>query len=224
MQFSFTKQQIPVVLTSVRVALAPLMIAGASCNWSGLALASMVLAALVSDIYDGVLARRWHCDTAAVRLYDSMADQIFYVCTGVAIWMDRREVLASNAWLLLALLGVEALHYIFELAKYGKPASYHSYLAKTWGLVIAAAVMVTFASAHGGLLVTISLGLGIVCNLETLAMSPMLPVWQRDVPTLRAAWRLRSLDYCGLERNESCAYAARQIPTGGCVGSPVPHS
>ena len=80
------------------------------------------------------------------------------------------------------------------------------------------------ASAHGGLLVTISLGLGIVCNLETLAMSAMLPVWQRDVPTLRAAWRLRSLDYCGLERNESCAYAARQIPTGGCVGSPVPHS
>jgi phosphatidylglycerophosphate synthase len=205
MRFSFTKKQGPVVLTSARVALGPLMIAGARCNWNGLTLAAMALAALLSDIYDGVLARRWHRDTAAARLYDSMADQVFYVCTGVAIWMDRREVLTNNGWLLMALLGAEVLRYVVDFVKYGKPASYHSYLAKTWGLVMASPVIVTFATERGATLMAISLALGFVCNLETLAMSVMLPVWKRDVPTLRAAWKLRSLVYCGLERNDSCA-------------------
>jgi phosphatidylglycerophosphate synthase len=176
MRFSFTKEQVPVVLTSVCVALGPLMIAGARCNWNGLTLAAIVLVALVSDIYDDVLARRWHCDTAAVRLYDSMADQVFYVCTGVGIWMDRREVLTNNGWLLMALLGAEALRYVVDFTKY-----------------------------RGGIPMAVSFALGIVCNVETLAMSAMLPAKKRDVPTLRAAWKLRALDYCGLERNDSCA-------------------
>jgi len=56
-----------------------------------------------------------------------------------------------------------------------KPASYHSYLAKTWGLVMAIAVIVVFATiarnhAHPG-----GLALGIACNLEGLTMSLLLP-------------------------------------------------
>jgi TonB family protein len=43
----------------------PVLIAGAVCSWNGFALAGIVIAALVSDIWDGVLARRWRCDTAA---------------------------------------------------------------------------------------------------------------------------------------------------------------
>lgn len=191
MQFSFTKQQIPVVLTSVRVALAPLMIAGASCNWSGLALASMVLAALVSDIYDGVLARRWHCDTAGVRLFDSMADTFFYACVGVAMWVGRPEMFHGNGGMILALLMTEAARFTVDFAKFGKPASYHTYLAKGWGLLMAVAVMLALARPGNGGLIGTSLLAGILCNAEGLAMSMVLPVWARDVKTLRAAWKMR---------------------------------
>lgn len=68
MQISWSKTRIPCMMGGARGALGPLVAAGAQCNWSGPALAAMVAAALVSDIFDGILARRWRCGTAALRL------------------------------------------------------------------------------------------------------------------------------------------------------------
>jgi CDP-diacylglycerol--glycerol-3-phosphate 3-phosphatidyltransferase len=156
-----------------------------------MALAWLVLTALVSDIFDGVLARHWHCDTAGVRLFDSMADTVFYVCVAVALWIGQPQIWRDNAALLIALIALEAIGFGVAMAKFGKPASYHSYLAKAWGLVMAAAVIAAFASRRAGPLVTAALALGIACNLQGLAMSWILPVWRKDVKTLRAAWLLR---------------------------------
>ena len=191
MQMSFRKDQIPWVMAAGRAMLGPLMVAGQACGWNGLTMAAMIVLALVSDIFDGVLARRWKCDTAAVRLFDSMADTVFYLSVAVALGMGHRPVLRKHAWLLGGLLSLEAARFAFDFAKFGKPASYHSYLAKTWGLVMAVAVTATFATGGGGWLIATALVLGIACNVEGLAMSCVLPDWTRDVKTLSAALRIR---------------------------------
>ena len=72
MRLGFRKEQIPWVMAAGRAALGPVLIVGDKCGWSGVGLAALVVTALVSDIFDGVLARKWHCDTAAVRLFDSI--------------------------------------------------------------------------------------------------------------------------------------------------------
>ena len=61
------RQLIPWLMAGGRAVLGPVLIVGAKCGWNGLTLAGLVVAALASDIYDGVLARRWGCDTAGVR-------------------------------------------------------------------------------------------------------------------------------------------------------------
>ncbi len=151
----------------------------------------MVVAALMSDIFDGVLARRWQCDTAGVRLFDSMADTVFYVCTGIALWIAHAPVLRDVEVPLIALLGIEAFKFAFDFAKFGKPSSYHSYLAKCWGLLLASAIVGAFAVGHAHLPMVSALWLGVAVNLEGLVVSTMLPVWRQDVPTIAAAWRLR---------------------------------
>ena len=185
------KRYIPWMLAGGRAVLGPVLIVGAECGWNGWTLAGLVVAALVSDIYDGVLARRWGCDTAGVRLFDSMVDTVFYLCTAVALWVSQPQLWRSYGWLLAALLGMEAVRFGFDFAKFGKPASYHSYLAKAWGLVMAAAVVAAFAMGRGSVLVPVALGMGILCDLEGLAMSAMMPVWRKDVKTLGAAWGIR---------------------------------
>lgn len=208
MQISWSKTRIPWMMAAARVALGPLVAAGARCNWSGTALAAMVAAALISDIYDGILARRWRCDTAAIRLFDSMADTFFYLCTGVALWTARPEVFRSNAKLVAALLAAELLRFAFDFGKFGKPGSYHSWMAKSWGLVLATAVMLTLATRFGHSLLAAALLMGIACNLENLAMSLILREWTRDVLTLRMAWQLRQAGTCGgpgLRANQSGA-------------------
>jgi CDP-diacylglycerol--glycerol-3-phosphate 3-phosphatidyltransferase len=191
MGIELRKQSVPWLMAAGRAALGPILIAGTACSWNGVALAAMVVTALVSDIFDGVLARRWGCDTAGVRLFDSMADTVFYVCVAVALWIGQPGVWRHYAGLLIPLLSLEILRFGLDFAKFGKPASYHSYLAKCWGLTMALGVIAVFWLRHASPLLSIALSLGIACNLEGLAMSLVLPVWRKDVKTLRVAWQLR---------------------------------
>jgi phosphatidylglycerophosphate synthase len=191
MQMKLNQEKIPWAMAAGRAALGPVFVVGEVSGWSGVAMAWLVVTALLSDIFDGVLARRWRCDTAGVRLFDSMADTMFYVGAAVALWVGQPQLWHRYGGLLAALLTLEALRFGVDFAKFGKPASYHSHLAKAWGLVMATAVVVVFASPRASGLMPIALGLGIVCDLEGLAMSAMLPVWRQDVKGLRSAWALR---------------------------------
>ena len=191
MRIEAQKEQIPWAMAAGRTVLGPVLVAGAISGWNGVMMAWLVGTALLSDIFDGVLARRWKCDTAGVRLFDSTADAVFYAGAGVALWIGPSPVLRANAGLLVAVLALEAARYGLEFAKFGKPASYHSYLAKAWGLAMAAAMIWAFASngsQGASVLLGVSLALGIVSNLEGLAMSLILPVWRKDVKGLAAAW------------------------------------
>jgi len=191
MQMRIRKQHIPWLMATGRASLGPVLVVGEKCGWNGLALAGLIVTALLSDIFDGILARRWHCDTSAVRLFDSMADTFFYVCVVAALWVGKPALWASWRGPVLELLGIEAVRIAFDFAKFGKPASYHSYLAKTWGLVLAAAIITVFAAGHATVLLTAAIALGVACNVEGIALSLMLPVWRNDVKTLAAAWSLR---------------------------------
>ena len=203
------KQQIPWLMAGARALLGPVLIVGQACGWNGFTLAAMVLAALLSDLFDGILARRWHCDTPAVRLFDSMADTVFYISVAAALFIGQHRLWRAHEALLGALLALEAVRFAVDLLKFGKPSSYHSYLAKTWGLLLATAVICTFAIGAASpraceALLAAAFGLGIACDLEGLAMSAILPAWRNDVKTIAAAWRLRRKLTCAA----SCVLAS----------------
>lgn len=185
------KRVIPWGLIVLRALGCPLIVLGARRGWSGGWLGVVVVAALLSDIYDGILARRWGGETPVLRLSDSLADTIFYLGVVFALWLREPLVLLGNWKLFLVLLSLEGARYVFDLWKFGKTASYHSYLAKAWGLLIAVAVVGVFSFNRLQWMIWVALAFGIVVNLEGLAMSLMLPRWNNDVKTLGRAWELR---------------------------------
>jgi phosphatidylglycerophosphate synthase len=182
---------IPWSLVVLRSLLAPAIVLSARTHVPGTWLSAIVVAALISDIYDGVLARRWHCDTPAIRLSDSMVDTVFYLGVLWTLWI--RVAYAIKAWwpLLAVLLALEATRFAFDFWKFGKASSYHSYLAKSWGLVMAIAVMVVLGTGRYGWLLAVAMCAGIVCDLEGLTMSAILPVWRNDVKTISRALTIR---------------------------------
>jgi phosphatidylglycerophosphate synthase len=191
MRFPIRKELIPWAITGLRAALGPVIIAGAACNWSGLALACMAASAAIADIYDGKLARRWKCDGPGVRLFDTMADTLFYACVGVALWLCQSQIWHACAGMIAAMLAIEGLRWLIEIVKYGKPASYDTSLARCWGVVLAIGVVTVLATHRGGLLIDAAMLVGMACNLEGIAMSLVLPVWRRDVPSFWVAWEIR---------------------------------
>lgn len=183
---------IPWALIALRVSLCPFVLLGARDRWPGAWLAVIVLVALVSDILDGVLARRWGNETPMLRVSDSIADTVFYLGVAGALWILMPDVFRNNRYLFTALFTLEGLRYLFDFLKYRRTASYHSHLAKLWGIVLAVAMIGVFAFAGSEILVRTALGVGIAVNIEGIVMSAMLPRWKNDVKTLGAAWRLRS--------------------------------
>jgi phosphatidylglycerophosphate synthase len=185
------RRAIPWVLIGLRVLGCPLIVVGAWRGWAGGWLGVIVVVALVSDIYDGILARRWGGETAGLRMSDSVADTIFYLGVVWALWLREPQVLRGNWRWWVALFAIEGVRYGFDFWKFGKAASYHSYMAKAWGLLIAVAVVGVLS--FGGLrwLVWVALVFGIVVNAEGLMMSLMLPRWKNDVKTLGRAWEFR---------------------------------
>lgn len=202
------KERIPWLMATTRAVLGPVVILGERAKWNGITLAALIIAALLSDIFDGVLARRWRCDTAAVRLFDSIADIVFYACCAAALWTRHPSIVRSLALPIAAVVGLEALGLATAFVKFGKMPSYHSYVAKTWGLVLASALVAAFVTQHPAGWLIAALVLGALSNLEGISMSLIMPVWRQDVKTIAEAWRLR-----GIMRRSR----ARWIPKAACA-------
>jgi len=186
------RSAIPWSLTSLRFLLAPfVLILAWKVEHPQLLLGISIAAALVSDIYDGILARRWGTATAALRVSDTVADTLFYFSILGVFLLRHMDVVRANLGLLIALLITEAARHIFDFIKFRRMASYHTYMAKTWGLLLAAATIAILCFDRFSFLMTIAIGWGILCNIEGLAMSIILPRWTADVKTLARAWKLR---------------------------------
>lgn len=181
----------PIFLTLLRAGLAPVMIINATTSSSRIVFAVCLLTAFLSDIFDGKIARRLGIATANLRRLDSMADSIFYVAATYCVWLLYRGVITENAVALLTLLGLELSRYIFDIAKYKKEASYHMWSSKLWGIFLFLGFFSVLVFGATGLCVYLAIYIGLLADIEGLAISIVLPVWKSDVPTIFHAIRFR---------------------------------
>jgi CDP-diacylglycerol--glycerol-3-phosphate 3-phosphatidyltransferase len=184
--------KLPALLISFRAALGPGVILLSFLSSNRLLLVACVGLALLSDIFDGVLARRWRLDTAAFRRWDTRADTFFYACVLVVVLLRFPAVFERRWPLITALIAAEVAQHLVAIIKYHRHASYHSILSKIWGLLLAAAMIALLGWNVDTWFLDLAIGWGILCNLQGLAMTLLLPTWHRDVLTLFHAWRLRS--------------------------------
>jgi phosphatidylglycerophosphate synthase len=178
-------------MVTVRAALGPALALAARGRGPQLWLGAMIAAGFLSDVFDGILARRWKTDTDVLRLADSAVDIVFYLGILAAIIERHMAALRERAWLLLVVICFEAGCKVFDWVKFGRMASYHSYSAKLWGILLATAAFSLLCFDRGWWILTGALVWGIVCNLECLTMSLVLPEWTRDVKTAFHALKLR---------------------------------
>lgn len=183
--------RVPLFLTILRAALAPAMIAIAQTTRSSMAFGFCLFIALLSDIYDGKIARRLGVATPNLRRLDSIADSIFYVAAIYCVWSLHRAVIMDNLTPLLALLVLELGRYAFDFLKFGKEASYHMWSSKLWGLFLFLAFFSVLVLGKVGLQVWAAIYWGMWADAEGLLISIVLPYWKNDVPTLLHALKIR---------------------------------
>src|SRR6185369_7469648 len=89
-------RSVPFSLTILRLALAPAVL-GIACGsqWKWAFVACLV-AGFLSDIFDGILARRIGVATPALRRFDSATDLVFYAALIWAAWIVHPDAIRAN--------------------------------------------------------------------------------------------------------------------------------
>jgi CDP-diacylglycerol--glycerol-3-phosphate 3-phosphatidyltransferase len=164
------KRYLPFALTTLRLLLGPAALACAFAGFSRWIYLPILVAGTLSDIFDGILARRYGVATPALRRYDPIADVTYYLFILGAIWILCRPVVERN-WVWVAVIVVsEALSILLCYAKFRKYPSTHSYLAKFYGLCLLGGLIALLVFDAGDWAVITLTIVALITNLEIIAM------------------------------------------------------
>lgn len=184
-------RRVPVLLTALRAFLAPVVAVLSIYAPRPGAFAVCLVAALLSDIFDGIIARRLNVATPALRRLDSATDTLFYSVCVFAAWRLYPAAIVARFVPLCILGALEAFRYLLDFAKFRREASYHMWSSKLWGISLFVGFFSMLVFSSTGAAVSLAIYAGIVADLEGIAISIILPRWQADIPSLVHAVRLR---------------------------------
>jgi CDP-diacylglycerol--glycerol-3-phosphate 3-phosphatidyltransferase len=175
---------IPFALSTLRLLLGPLALACAVFGWPKILFAPILIIATLSDIYDGILARRLGVATSWLRRYDSVTDVIYYLFILYCAWIAQKTAIKSH-WLPISLLvGSEIATIFLSLFRFGVLPATHTYMAKLYGLCLLGCCLGFLAFNAPGWIITVLAVVGVAANSEISAILLMRKVAPVDVKSV----------------------------------------
>ena len=147
---------------------------------------------ILTDIFDGIIARKVGVSSEKLRRMDSQTDLIFWLSLGFASYFLNPELI-KNEWPgILLLFVMEALCYVISIWKLGKETCTHALMSKMWGLSLLIAFTYVIGFQEVGWAFYFTIGLGLVSHIDVILIVVILPKWQFDVPSCYHAWKIRN--------------------------------
>jgi phosphatidylglycerophosphate synthase len=191
-------RSLPAFLVLLRFLLGPFFlfsafipIEGSGTSRGNILLLTVFILAFLSDVFDGIIARRLHVATEKLREYDGLVDVWFYCWVVITAWIRYAPVIRPFLLPLLLVVSTQCLAWFIDWLKFRRLSSYHAYSSKTWGITLFLAFAALFGSGYTGVLFWMAVVVGIISHVEEIAMTLVLPHWIHDVPGIVQAVRLR---------------------------------
>ena len=176
-------QRIPWLLVLFRLVCGPAMMLCAAMG-QGLICALLLSLGVLSDIFDGIVARRLGVATQTLRTWDSRADVLFWLSAVIAVVVLRPDLVMVLWPPALLIAAMEVGNHLVSYLKFRREASPHHYLSKAFGLGLWLLFGVAFVTGMPGPILWLVLALGIASQLEALAITLRLKEWRCDVPSV----------------------------------------
>jgi len=146
---------------------------------------------LLTDVFDGIIARKLNISTEKLRRLDSSIDQVFFISVAIATYIQCPDFFKSNLAKLIVLGTFELSTYVLSYIKFKKEIATHSIGAKIWTLILFATLVEIIVHCESVVLFELCLWIGLATRLEILAIVFTLKKWTNDVPTIYHAVKLR---------------------------------
>ncbi|KQT16894.1 CDP-alcohol phosphatidyltransferase [Chryseobacterium sp. Leaf404] len=194
-------KSIPFILIAIRFILAPVIIllSYLSGSESRSVILTLMYTGLITDIFDGIIARKAGVSSEKLRRLDSQVDLVFWLSLGFAAYF-LNPALIKDEWRSIVIIFImEALCYIISWMKFGKETCTHAWLSKLWGLSLLLAFTFLIGFQNAGWAFNLTVILGFISHLDVILIILILPKWQYDVPSSYHAWKIRN----GKQRKKS---------------------
>jgi CDP-diacylglycerol--glycerol-3-phosphate 3-phosphatidyltransferase len=177
---------VPNMLSAARALAVPVLLVLALLEREA-AFTWVLIPALLSDIFDGLIARVFALESRLGAILDSVADSLMMLVSVYGIWVFHAEALREHAWLCGTAVGLWLLEDVLALLRYRRLSSFHTYLSKIVANLLGLFIGWLFLFGFEPWLLYLAAGMSIVASLEELTLLWLLPQWRADV---RGVWWL----------------------------------
>jgi phosphatidylglycerophosphate synthase len=160
-------------------------------NYTPIAFSILTLG-LLTDIFDGIIARKLNISNEKLRRLDSTIDVLFFISIAIATYIQCPTFFSANLTKLIMLTGFELLTYIICFIKFRKEIATHSIGAKIWTLFLFATLVQVIFQCQSIILFNICFWVGLITRLEIMAIILAIKTWANDVPSFYHAIQLRN--------------------------------
>ena len=175
---------IPLVLTLARLALGPVALWMTQQGVAREYFACVLVGGMLSDYFDGVLARRLGVARPWLRRLDSAADVVFYLFVLGTAYVLEGETLRSATPGVAVLVASETLCIGASVLKFGKLPATHCCSAKVYGLALFLAFFGVLCLGWGPWAIWSACVFGLLANGEVLAIILLSEEPPIDIPTV----------------------------------------
>ncbi|MFS4428812.1 CDP-alcohol phosphatidyltransferase family protein [Chryseobacterium sp. S90] len=187
------KSKTPVILISSRLIIGFIIISLSLIKIENHKEIAIVLLSigLLTDIFDGIIARYLNVSTQKLRRLDSTVDQIFFILVGISTYILCPEFFKINAYKIIILVGAEVLIYLVSFLKFRKEVATHSIGAKIWTLFLFGTLIQVILDCQSVILFNLCFWIGLLTRAEIIAILLILKKWTNDVPSVFHSIQLR---------------------------------
>jgi cardiolipin synthase len=173
-------RHLPNIISTVRLLAVPVLVALAYTGklepytW-------LLLAALLSDILDGLIARGLGLTSPLGALLDSLADALLMFAAGYGIWVFHPAFLHEHALAVTLVLGLWLAELLASLWRYGRLSSFHLYSVRVGAYALGIFIMVLFIWGFNPWAFYPALVTNVLGYMEEFALLWLLDEWTPNV-------------------------------------------
>ena len=179
-------KKLPIILIYSRVLLGVIiaLIAFSNPKNSGYTIVTLLFLGILTDVFDGVIARKLKVDTERIRTLDSNVDMFFWGISLISIFGINMEFVIQNLALISIVVSLELIAYLVSYTKFKKTIATHTYLAKAWSILLLLFLSELVLTHESYYFFNLVIWIGVISRLEIILILSIAKQWVIDIPSV----------------------------------------
>lgn len=152
----------------------------------------LILIGFLTDVFDGVVARKLNIDTDYIRRLDSKIDRIFWILVLVSAYLMYPGFIIGVIPKVALIFAFEFMALMISYIRFKKIPAPHNYLSKLWGCLVLISLCEITLKGYSNLLFNAMIVIGIISRIDSIFIYSILKNWERDIPTSYHAFQIRN--------------------------------